>query len=111
MQLRRARAPSSGCGSWRCTTADGSVVEEPELHELGAPARRRAGHDLVDGPAVDGELVEGELDVALDGLAGRLGPAGLEVDDDHPAVGVELEAVGVAAEPHLLAVGELDHGA
>ena len=62
------------------------------------------GHRAV----VDGELVEAELDVPLDG-----GPAGsvllgLEVDHDDPALGIELEAVGVAEEPDLLPALEGD---
>ena len=89
------------------------VVEDAELHELGAarPRRRRltdsVGQQVVDGAGVDGVLVERELRVLGDGLVGGLVAAGLEVDDDDLAVDVELEPVGVAGEPDgdLAAVG------
>ena len=48
--------------------------------------------------------------MGLDRLVARLGAAGLEVDHDDVAVGVELEPVGVAGQLDLLAVVEVDHG-
>ncbi len=86
------------------------AVLQPELDQLGAAGLGAVvGRQAVDGPVVDGELVEAELDVPLDRLVGGLGPVGLEVDDHDAAVGVELEPVGVAGQAHLLAALELDH--
>ena len=91
-----------------------AAVLEPELDQLGPasdarPAGQR-GDDRVEGAAVDGVLVEAELQVGLHrGLAGRAATC-LEVHDHHPAVAVELDAVGVADQPHALAVGQVDLG-
>ena len=103
------RAPSSAfCGFCCCTL--GRPVADPELHELGPTRRHRPAGHLVGGAVVDGELVEPELGVPLDlGTAGWV-LAGLEVDDHHPAVLVELEPVGVAVEADDLPVGQPDLG-
>ena len=84
----------------------GQDVADPELHQLGPARRHRPAGHLVGGSVVDGELVEPELGVPLDlGTAGWV-LAGLEVDDHHPAVLVELEPVGVAVQADDLPVGE-----
>jgi len=78
-------------------------VGHAELDQLPAAAGG-ARRVLVDAPAVDRELVDGELGVGLDRpVAGRV-LAGLEVHDDDVAVPVQLEAVGAAGEGHGLPV-------
>ena len=77
-----------------------------ELPQLGATVLG-GGRQRLDGAVLDGQLVEPELGVRGDLVVGRRVLAGLEVDDDDAAVGVELEPVGVAVELDLGAVREL----
>ena len=89
----------------------GVAVGETELYELGAAGLRiPLGGQPVDRTVVDGVLVDAELDVALHGRAGRSRLPGLQVDDHDPALGVELQPVGVPVEADLLAALELDDG-
>src|SRR5262249_50007804 len=70
-----------------------------------AGRRRGVRRDpLVNAALPDGELVGAELDGLGQVTGTDGGPAGLEVDDVHPAGVVELEAVDRAAQQHRAAI-------
>ncbi|CAM5684867.1 hypothetical protein SALBM311S_09154 [Streptomyces alboniger] len=67
-----------------------------------ARLRTQAAESLVHGALADGELVDGELGVALHFLGGGRVLAGLEVDDIGAAVAVGLHTVQLAADTDLV---------
>ena len=83
----------------------------PELGPTGLGAERRQPLDAVERPVVDRELVEPELGVLGQRLVGRGVLPGLQVDHDDTPLVVELEAVGVAGQRDLRAVGKGHLGA
>ena len=53
---------------------------------------------LGEGTLLDGELVGAELAVPAHLVEGGLARAGLEVDDPHPAAGIDLDPVDLAGD-------------
>ena len=104
--IRVTPSASGVCGA--CGWTLGSSDPSRSWTSSAPPDAHGSTDRLVGGAVVDGQLVEAELWVVGEGGVGRCVLPGLEVDDDHVAVLVELEPVDVADQAHLLSVGKAD---